>query len=705
MPLLRLPAETLLQIGGYLADSHRPSLYAFALASKSCHESATVFIFRHIHLTLRNPEELQSDIDALRETLTRTDSYRHVSSLSVKGYLDHKDPINARGPNNIDLYGWWKSTLRDEPRINTLLPNTEPVHRGDYVPYIERRPDENGEWAPVIGLIKDLPLLDKLVYDCPNEFPTGLLDALHSHPQCKLHHLKLRLPTLSSPKPHPEEMALATSPRLHVAKIYCSWRDSQGGDGFSQEAIMELVAGLAPNLKEVTVVQFRAQGSDQFSHHERGRWRSLPGFRDGTQGSLTSLSLVGTVNLHSPTLLQSWSRSTDFSCLRCLALGGEGGGWSRDLVKGVNGQVMAWMAQNCSFSQLKVLRLVVERDFDAANATHRANYGDNAALFFASLEPLDELSVTGPLEPKILEAILQRHGQTLEKLGLHPVEDASGDDPAYVSRFEIPMILTKEHIQSIHDQCPILEELAIPVKRMQSSAVEVDIYKTLARLDRLKSLFLILDCSDWRVSRDSSYGPDPSFDEFDRRPWSFYSNRGHVRVALINSAVDETLARAIWDTICQHKVGRRLESLRLWTTGGGVFGNDRQEAQSLLATLSRSWLITRLPRDDEEVISVEELGKRAREASEAAHLKKERYWKRTNISNQNYRARANEVTWRRVNRHVQTVVPAVPAVLSDEELDAMELESGAMQIFRRVWPRPENSKGWRDDWTSFPLQF
>uniref|UniRef100_A0A8H7NL51 Uncharacterized protein n=1 Tax=Bionectria ochroleuca TaxID=29856 RepID=A0A8H7NL51_BIOOC len=564
MDLHRLPRETLLQIAGYLADSHRPSLYAFALASKSCYISAT------------------RDVDALLEALSRTDSYRHVSALSLKGCLDVKKPISTHpGFDSIDPLGWWKRTLVDEPRINTLLPNTEPIHRGEFINDDDRYNDRSSKdytaWAPIISLIKTLPSLAKLVYDCPDQFPPGLLDALHSHhPRCRLHHLKLRLQTLSWDHPDPHEMALATSPCLYGARLYCAWRDSEGVEDFSQEAMMELVAGLAPNLKEVA----------------------------------------------------TWSGFTDFSCLRCLALGGEGAGWSLDHVNGVNGEVMAWMAHNCSFTQLKVLRLVLERDTDA---TQRANYGDNAVLFFTSLGPLEELSVTGALEPKILKAILHQHGPTLEKLGLHSSEDASGDDPAQVSRHEIPMIFTKEHIQGIHTQCPILEELAIPVKRTQSNAAEVDIYKSLARLDRLKSLFLILDCSDWRVSRDSSYGPDPSFDEDDRESWSFNVKRGDVRVGLINSAVDETLARAIWGTICQHKVGRRLESLRLWTTGGGVFGNDRQETPSLFTSLSRSWSITRLPRDDMEAITVEELGRRAREASEKEHLEKERGWKRVQM--------------------------------------------------------------------------
>ncbi|CAH0053704.1 unnamed protein product [Clonostachys solani] len=705
MALHRLPHETLQQIACHLADSHRPSLYAFGLASKACYNVASVHLFRQIRLAIHGPEELQRDVNALTETLSRAASFRSVHTLKLQGFLEIERPRNSseENRNDIDHLGWWKSTLVNEPRINTLLPNTEPVHRGDFVsndePVIEPSSEEDKAWAPVVNLINQLSALATLVYDCPNQFPPSLLDTLHRHPRCKLHHLKFRLRTVSSDTVHPYEMALATSPRLYSARLYCTWRDSEGNDDFNHEAMRDLTAGLAPNLKEVTVVKLWPMRSNKHTWR-RGRWNGLPGYiTDGKMiGSLTSLSLVGTVSLLSPALLKTWAAVTDFNCLRHLALGGEGSGYMADHVNGINGEVMEWIASNCSFAQLKVVRLVLERD---ANPSNETDYRDSAVSLFTALPPLTELSVTGPLDPTILDAILYRHGQTLEKLNLHSLEDEADIQPDEVNRHEVPMVFTEEHMRQIQAQCPILEELAVPVKRTQSDAAEVEIYKTFAKMESLKSLFLILDCSDWRVTRDSNYGPDPSFDEYDRETWSYDDiKKGHLRVALINSAVDEKLARSIWDIVNQQKSGRQLESLKLWTTGGGSFGNNRREATGLLASLSCSWLVTRLARDDSETINIEELGRLAREAREQKNIEEEVRWKKVKKTSANAEVKKKTTSeeWQ-ANREEGEL----PSELTESELNA-DLDTETLRIFRRIWPRQEESKGWRKDWSSFALQ-
>lgn len=44
--------------------------------------------------------------------------------------------------------------------------------------------------ALVVHLVKTLPHLIKLVYDCHNPFPPSLLNVLYKHhPQCKLDYL------------------------------------------------------------------------------------------------------------------------------------------------------------------------------------------------------------------------------------------------------------------------------------------------------------------------------------------------------------------------------------------------------------------------------------------------------------------------------------------------------------------------------------
>jgi hypothetical protein len=145
---------------------------------------------------------------------------------------------------------------------------------------------------------------------------------------------------------------------------------------------------------------------------------------------------------------------------------------------------------------LKTLHIRLDRH------DHRAdnpNYVINAIALLSSFKPLEQLLVSGLLEPKILDAILDRHGQTLTKLSLRPSENEYSLDAPRVRR-EIPMTFTKEHILQIHTQCLVLEELAVSIKRTKSDALEAEIYKSFGRIGRLRSLFLILDCSNWSVA-------------------------------------------------------------------------------------------------------------------------------------------------------------------------------------------------------------
>lgn len=681
LDLHSLPPETLQQIAGHLSSAHRPSLYAFGLASKTCHSATLPSTFHYVHLAISSREGLQRNVDALVKTLSRTESACHVRCLNIKGSfrLSDRPRIEGYKSGSRDTHSWFKETGVDE-----ILVDEEPYSQAPHSVYdesvIAKSSEEDMAWAPVVGLMKNLPYLTKLVYRCLNQFPPSLLDALHNHhPQCKLYHLTFRMRTLLWGEPYPYEMALATSPCLYGVKVECCWRDSPGDDDFNQEAMLELVAGLAPNLKEVVVVNLTPENSWRYWPRPRSPWRGLPGFVSGRSiGSLTSLSLLGSIpslpllgDLRPPGLLQSWAMHTDFSCLRHLTLGG---GYGCEGM-GMTDEMMEWTTQNCSFPQLNTLRIRMKRD---DYHVERPNYANNAIAFFGAFEPLDQLSVSGPLEPEILDAILYQHGQTLKRLELHPFEQGNHSDFNVVRR-HIPMTFTKEHFLKIHAQCPALQELAIPVKRTKSDALEAEIYKIFGKMGRLKSLFLTLDCSDWRVTRDPDSIDEASFDAADRESstGSEILKQGHIREALMNCAVDETLARSIWDTICQNKAGQRLESLKLWTTGGGVWGNYLgSSAATVVNNLSRSWLIERVARDDKDIINVRELGRRAREARDQQAI----YW---------------------LKRRAEYLGKEKHIIIEPEDLAE---EEEIVQVLRRVWPRKKGSKDWREDWSSLPLQ-
>lgn len=652
-----LPPEVLQQIASHLDD--RPSLCAFSLASKTCHNAAAPSLFCKIHLTVHSREALQRDAHALIETLSRTESARHVRWLNIKGFLDLDLGEDEANIPEDDSAAYFEMTGVDE-----ILDGHEPVFgtKSWQVcngPVIKKASLEDVSWAPVVRLMKILPGLTTLEYNCRNQFPPLLLDAVHEH-QCNLHHMTFRLRSLLSDPPDPYEMALATSPYLYKAQVQCAWRDSNGDDDFNERAMMELAAGLAPNLKEVILVGLEPPIPAVKKRRPRGSWRGLPGFVSGNgTGSLTSLIFMGTWFHWWLESIQNWAKHIDFGCLRHLGLGGgyTSYAWSN---AGLTEDMMEWMIQDCpSLFRLRTLRISLQRH---ATMVERPHYADTASELFKRFEPLEELSVCGALEPKTLDAILSRHGPTLQKLTLRPQESESHvENGRPLSEMEMPMTFEKEHVLQIQAQCPALRELAVTVKRTMSSAVEAEIYKSFGSMERLRSLFLTLDCSDWRVTRDSTRTHDPSFDEFDRQVYQTnytdFLRMGHVRENLLNCAVDERLARSIWETIGREKVGRpSLQSLRLWPSGGGCWGaaiaNNR--ISTAVENLSRSWLIEM--RSDKDTMDVRELGRRGREMRDL-------------------KSRSSYTS-----------------------------PSDLCRVFRHIWPPKEGSKDWRDDWESLPLQ-
>jgi hypothetical protein len=652
--LEELPTEMLQQIAGYLHGT--PSLLSFSLASKTCHHAALPLSFRNIYLTVSNRESLQLDVDTLIEILSRSNSARHVRFLAIKGFLRGVMSSALEAQEARIWYGEDSSRAALEKSGDSeIFDGEEPVFGLGmwYVctgSVIKKHSEEDEAWAPVINLINGLPGLTTLEYNCHNQFPPTLLDAIQDH-KCKLHHMTFRMRSLLEHTPDLYEMALATSPCLYKAKIRWNHRDSKGDDDFNHEAIMELAAGLAPNLREVIVEAFRPPISSALQRPPRGPWRGLPGFFPGKNtGSLTSL-IFQDQWMASCTTIKAWAEHTDFKCLRHLGLGGIG----------IDTEVMELMVENFSFPRLRTLQVVLARKHRVGgDETQSPGYADAACRLIRLFEPLQRLSIKGPLEPQILNTILSRHGPTVQELALRPEEYEDAGYPNPLRRQILPMTFEKKHILQIQSQCPVLRKLSVTTKRTKSDAVEAELYKSFCKLESLQSLFLTLDCSDWRVVRDPTRQDDPSFDAFDREMLDMWGDnwcvqKGHLRDSFMNCAVDEKLARSIWETICRDKKGRPLQSLKLWTTGGGHWGGHSRISTSHWATtrqLSRSWLIER--RKNRDGIDVRELGREGREADDR----------------------------------------------SNGDWDSKEVQ----QVFRRIWPHKKENSKCCDDWESLPLK-
>jgi hypothetical protein len=442
MALSSLPLEILQQIGGCVETLHWPSLFTFSLTSKACHRASALLILRKINIKIAHDGKgLQRDTDRLMETLSRMDSARHVQCITIKG--DMRPSVKKKG-NNLE---WLRETGLDEILVDWNLIN----HSSHYVvydePVIKKSSDEDLAWTPIVRLLQAIPYLRDLVYDCQSQFPPSLLSTIHKLPQCRLHHLSFRFRTLLWGVPYPYEMELATSPSLYRVKLFCTWRDSDYDDDFNEEAMMELAAGLAPDLKEVSIQIINSDRSGR-DYRARESWQGLPGSTRETMGSLKSLSLKGFMGLRSPKLLRKWAKYTDFASIQHLCLGGDYDSDSPAL----SGETMEWIAQNHLFPQLRTLSVYLSRDDMMDEKPH---YSQNAVSFFQDFEPLEELSVHGPMDSQIIDAILSNHGLTLTKLVLRPFESHTYThvpDTRNQQTRKIPLEFTRDHFQQIQAQ-------------------------------------------------------------------------------------------------------------------------------------------------------------------------------------------------------------------------------------------------------------
>ncbi|PQE20309.1 kinase subdomain-containing protein [Rutstroemia sp. NJR-2017a BBW] len=406
MALLSLPHEILQHIAVCVETAYRPSLYAFSLTSKACHEAAVFVVFRQIIVTAHDREGLRRDVDRLIEALSRTDSLRHIRRITIKGDLRLSD-------NNTEGWGRQMPTDFDEVLLTEELVS---YHDLDAVlpvydeGFIEKSSEEDMAWAPVVNLLQVKLHLEDLVYDCQSQFPPSLLRALREkHPQCRLHHLTFRFRTLLQGVPNSYEMELATSPSLYRVMVTFAELDSNAEHDFNLEAMMELTTGLAPNLKKLL------RSYPLSLRPPRRSWQGLPGFTGGKVGSLISLSLLGISRLESPTVLRNWARHINFACLQHLTLGGCHG----LTASGLNAETMELVAQNYSFPRVKTLSVYLTRD-DLYQAS--PHYSEHAVSFLQTFKSLEELSIYGPIDSQILDTVLSHHGQTLKRLILHPLE-------------------------------------------------------------------------------------------------------------------------------------------------------------------------------------------------------------------------------------------------------------------------------------------
>ena len=649
--LEKLPTETLQHAASYLLDIHRESFFNLSLSSKTIYTTIRSLACRQIELQVFKAGKLHRDIQNWLQIFSRIGAPVHVNTLTVSGFL--RRPVQGE-EDEKESKELTDGNYNGEDVIHGHAFNLTFTQDGP----TEVKPQEAAAWGRLAEFISAFQGLAELVWESDNQFPPAVLDVIHKHyPQCRLSIETFRWRTLNDETPSPSEMALATSPCLHKITVRRVFMDSRVMTDYNEEAVVEMIRGMSPSLKDVTIVECLSASSAPLMRPwrqglKRQPWKGFPGREAlSTRGSLEKLELIG-IGTATDARFKAWDERTDLKLLRYLSL-------PRTGIEG-----MLWVAENRPFDRLKGLEINLFRGDD----TEAPHFRPQAIKFFASLNPLESLSIGGDLETEIFHTVLAHHGPTLKKLELSPGVSK------YLREAGSPAImLENEHLSLIQAQCPLLEDLDLSVRRRRSGPEEIQAYKILGGIPQLRHLYIRLDCSRQPVMREDAPDTpaeapdDPSYDAYESEffdPSVRSLRNGDVATALLNAALDERLAREIWYTIRGASPYKsKLHSLKLFPYAGDKLGVDDtpRHLSHIVRHTSRCYLLAKDCLGDEDVPQVVELGRRAREARE------------------------------------ETRRDLITRLMENASFEA------TTSVFRWVWPPKPESKGWREDWFSMPL--
>lgn len=578
----------------HLATSHRPSLYAFALVNKSCYNAAFALLFRRIVLRVTEGSRLERSVQQLRQVFERTNGFRFVRHVVLGGFgrweEEHDQLVENDMQSDVCRYPFGNTAKEDDENVEPInIARVGAQWQSSW--YVD-----DGVWDMLADFIPDLPGLSDVIFDCSTQYLPRLLRVLHQHhPQCKLHLGSFDIYRPNGSLTPAEQVELVTSPLLHTIYLRDRSLKGYGPDGtptYGADAVRRIIAGLAPNLKKVAVLNTNAGWSPALAEalaQERPAWLgfALPDIETTkqTKGSLDYLQLVSSEPLND---IRGWMSCIDDSTLRVLKL-----------ERLVSEKALKYLATECRFPKLETLVLsMVTTNVSSPLPTSLWNATTN---FLLTLPPLLALGLPGTTNSTLLQPVFEHHGVSLRTLWL------SGETAS-------PKLI-KQLVQS----CPSICKLGLQIQRSKGDATEVTTYATLGSLPKLQDLSLTLDCSDTRVlaEQEGDDDPDaklespndPSFDEFDQQmllvqlDYSRYPRRGHVRDAFINCAVDGDLARSIFTAISLGKdkgaSSLLLSRLKISVTGGCNFGTNRGDYMLSIVVneLSRSWIVERTTRE------------------------------------------------------------------------------------------------------------
>jgi hypothetical protein len=436
---------------------------------------------------------------------------------------------------------------------------------------------DDAQWQNLNDFIQRCPALQEITWGCAEQIPRCVLKYLHtSLPQCRLHMRNFSLQSLVQPPQvpielSPHELELATSPCLYSIAMRYDYMDDSGYANYNESAIMDMAAGLAPNLRDISLLRERCGSTPWLVaglRVPRQKWhRSLISAETAQRAAVQCLELITSTSFNS---LKTWSTVTDFSVLRSLKVHYH-----------LTSSELRWLTDNCQFGSLE--SLVIKPELDAEDTMEEL--ADATESFLLSLPPLRELKLAGTYQQRIVHLVINHSGAVLRKLHLPRVDD---DEPTSVPEPSSPGFANPELLQAIQQECPVLEDLSLCMLRSQGDGREVAIYRGLGAISSLRKIHLSIYCSQpllWDMELveamdDSDSSTTPAEED----------KANEIDDALMDLAMDDSLARSIFRTISAAKPTHAapLECLTLRVDALKSHGGDsiRRSVSSIYCIMS-----------------------------------------------------------------------------------------------------------------------
>lgn len=569
-----LPPEIVELIAAHLALRHPPTLWSLARASKTyyacCRPAINELLYRDIHIIVsESPQDLQASVSGLIARLNRTNGLRHVRQLLVRG--PSKDTESEWRPPRL-------ADMRYDSSTGTYIAHhgrwrTEPVPR--LLPsWVEDLEFEDTRVEEIAHLMKQLPDLTDLIWQYYDAVPVSILQALDQYlPRCRLHLDPFWLPERPSGA-NLDGLSIFTSPSVHTVKATVYRELFSLFDWHSRSAYEDIlhILSLAPNLEEAYLRDFVLPSQNEASFPRRA--------------ALKVLHLQGISEGNERNSICNWGHYTDLSVLETLIID-----------QSIHQPIIRWLSDGVAFSSLQCLSI----SFGCGpGLTRTMAFYEAANQWLLSLPPLHDLELAGWHSRIHFKALVSHHGSRLSRLRLHNTSTRQ--------------YLTGEEILCLAQDCSLLQELKIPLRRTQGDSEEVASYRALGAIQKLKYLSLDFQVipvgmreqprEDFisTVQRFSINDYDlfslASFDEsenqlFSRSERSILRN-GHVRRMIIDTIIDERLICAIYKAISDSKPpgSTVLEDLTISSTSVNDNFHDFRETINPFVS---SWRIRRAP--------------------------------------------------------------------------------------------------------------